>query len=32
MTGQPSNQASVLILSDDTEFARTVAARWQAER
>jgi signal transduction histidine kinase len=24
--------ASVLILSDDPEFARTVAARWQAER
>ena len=24
--------ASVLIVSDDTEFARTVAARWQAER
>jgi signal transduction histidine kinase len=23
---------SVLIVSDDTEFARTVAARWQAER
>lgn len=32
MAGQPLNQASVLILSDDTEFARTVAARWQAER
>jgi hypothetical protein len=26
------NQASVLIVSDDTEFARAVAARWQAER
>jgi len=26
------NHASVLIVSDDTEFARTVAARWQAER
>jgi hypothetical protein len=26
------NRASVLIVSDDTEFARTVAARWQAER
>jgi len=26
------NCASVLIVSDDTEFARTVAARWQAER
>jgi hypothetical protein len=26
------NHASVLIISDDTEFARTVAARWQAER
>jgi hypothetical protein len=24
--------ASVLIVSDDTEFARTVAARWQSER
>ena len=24
--------ASVLIVSDDTEFARTVAARWQCER
>jgi signal transduction histidine kinase len=24
--------SSVLIVSDDTEFARTVAARWQAER
>ncbi len=32
MTGQPLNQASVLILSDDAEFARTVVARWQAER
>ena len=26
------SQASVLIVSDDTEFARSVAARWQAER
>jgi len=26
------NHASVLIVSDDTEFARSVAARWQAER
>jgi signal transduction histidine kinase len=26
------NDASVLIVSDDTEFARTVAGRWQAER
>ncbi len=26
------NKASVLIVSDDTEFARAVAARWQAER
>ena len=26
------SQASVLIVSDDTEFARAVAARWQAER
>jgi hypothetical protein len=25
------SQASVLIVSDDTEFARTAAARWQAE-
>ncbi|HYL67728.1 MAG TPA: hypothetical protein VEX69_01045 [Candidatus Limnocylindria bacterium] len=32
MTGRPLNQASVLIVSDDTEFARTVVARWQAER
>lgn len=26
------SHASVLIISDDTEFARTVVARWQAER
>lgn len=26
------NHSSVLIVSDDTEFARTVAARWRAER
>jgi signal transduction histidine kinase len=26
------HHASVLIVSDDTEFARTVVARWQAER
>jgi len=26
------SQASVLIVSDDTEFARSVAARWHAER
>jgi signal transduction histidine kinase len=26
------SHCSVLIVSDDTEFARTVAARWQAER
>jgi signal transduction histidine kinase len=26
------NQSSVLIVSDDTEFARLVVARWQAER
>ena len=26
------NHASVLIVSDDTEFARTLAARWQSER
>ena len=32
MTGRPLNQASILIVSDDTEFARTVVARWQAER
>jgi hypothetical protein len=32
MSGRPLNQASVLIVSDDTEFARTVVARWQAER
>jgi hypothetical protein len=32
MTGHPLNQASVLIVSDETEFARTVVARWQAER
>lgn len=25
------NHASVLIVSDDTEFARTIAARWQTE-
>jgi hypothetical protein len=32
MSGRPLNQASVLIVSDDTEFARTLVARWQAER
>lgn len=26
------NYPSVLIVSDDTEFARTIAARWQSER
>ncbi|MGD1211675.1 MAG: hypothetical protein ABR973_09995 [Candidatus Acidiferrales bacterium] len=26
------NDASVLIVSDDTEFARAIAARWQTER
>jgi len=26
------NPSSVLIVSDDTEFARTIAARWQSER
>jgi hypothetical protein len=26
------SQSSVLIVSDDTEFARTIAARWQSER
>jgi hypothetical protein len=30
--GDLLNHASVLIVSDDTEFARSVAARWQAER
>ena len=30
--GKPLTHSSVLIVSDDTEFARTVAARWQAER
>ena len=30
--GTPLTHSSVLIVSDDTEFARTVAARWQAER
>jgi len=30
--GSPLQHASVLIVSDDTEFARSVAARWQAER
>ena len=25
------NHSSVLIISDDTEFARTIAARWQSE-
>jgi len=28
----PLSHSSVLIVSDDPEFARTVAARWQAER
>lgn len=28
----PLIHSSVLIVSDDTEFARTIAARWQAER
>jgi hypothetical protein len=28
----PLNHSSVLIVSDDTEFARTVAARWRTER
>jgi len=32
MSSHPWKQLSVLIISDDTEFARTVAARWQAER
>lgn len=27
----PLSRASVLIVSDDTDFARTVAARWQSE-
>lgn len=26
------NQPSILIISDDADFARTVAARWQSER
>jgi len=30
--GTPLSHSSVLIVSDDTEFARTVAARWQADR
>jgi signal transduction histidine kinase len=30
--GNVLSHSSVLIVSDDTEFARTVAARWQAER
>ena len=30
--GMLLSHSSVLIVSDDTEFARTVAARWQAER
>jgi signal transduction histidine kinase len=30
--GNLLSHSSVLIVSDDTEFARTVAARWQAER
>jgi signal transduction histidine kinase len=30
--GMVLSHSSVLIVSDDTEFARTVAARWQAER
>jgi signal transduction histidine kinase len=30
--GKLLSHSSVLIVSDDTEFARTVAARWQAER
>jgi len=30
--GDLLNHASVLIVSDDTEFARSIAARWQAER
>lgn len=32
MTGIPLNRASVLIISDDTEFARTVTASWQNEK
>lgn len=32
MTGNSLNCASVLIVSDDTEFARTVAASWQTEK
>lgn len=32
MSQRPLNPPSVLIVSDDPEFARTVVARWQAER
>jgi signal transduction histidine kinase len=28
----PSSQSSVLVISDDREFARDVAARWQTEK
>ena len=31
-TEEALNQSSVVIVSDDTEFARTIAARWQSER
>src|SRR5579864_4196702 len=30
--GDHLNHSSVLIVSDETEFARSVAARWHAER
>jgi signal transduction histidine kinase len=32
LLGGQVNQQSVLIVSDETEFARAVVARWQAER
>lgn len=32
MSVTPLNSPSVLIVSDDTEFARTVAASWQTEK
>lgn len=32
MSQRPLNPPSVLIVSDDPEFARAVVARWQAER
>lgn len=32
ITERPSHQPNVLILSDETEFPRTLMARWQTER